>query len=181
MRYFSGWLLLLFVGACAPKKVDAPADTARPGNKLLIKNDFENLEGWVSPSSSLNKEQAHSGQYSIKTDRQNEYSLGYDTVLGTLLPDRARKLRLRAWAYKTRAGDDYLIVQVLRSAADRTNVFYHATDLGKDVKKAGEWGFVSDEFELPAEVQATNQLRIYLWGPHASAPVYLDDLEISAE
>ena len=151
------------------------------GNTLLI-NNFESLAGWGIDSPSLNREQAHSGQYSVKVNPALLYSLTYANVVARLTPTRLKKLRLTGWIYKEKAEDNsQLTMQLLRSLDNREAVFNQSAELGQEVKQAHEWTKVSKVFELPADASVANEIRIFLGNATATGTTYLDDLTLSVE
>lgn len=172
---FAAGLVLLMATSCSKE------GASKPENQLMA-NDFESMAGWVPESPSLTHDKAHSGQYSIKTDNAIEYSMAYKNLLGTISPTKLTKLRLTGYVYVTKPNSPAMLtVQLVRSLQDEANVFNQAIDLGKEVKKAGEWTKVSQVFTLPAEVAPTNHLRVYLWRAGSADPVYVDDLELTRE
>ena len=152
-----------------------------PGNQLVA-NDFESLAGWVGEAPSLTQEKAHSGRYAIKTDKGLEYSLGYRNKLLNVSTARLSRLRLTAYVLATQPNSPaVLTLQVNRSPQDGATVFSQGIAVAKAVKTAGEWTKVSEVITLPAEVTGANELRLYLWQPGATAPVYVDDLSLEIE
>lgn len=177
-------LSLRFAGLVFPALLTACSspDTESNSTNLLLRNDFDSLAGWTGAESpSLTRERAHSGQYSIKTDKDLEYSLTYVNLLGRLSPVRLTKIKVAAWVFAAKPGNAQLTVQLTRSLQDNTTIFNQSLDLGETVKKPGEWTYVSKVFALPADISSANQLRIFVWRASAAEPVYLDDLVVTNE
>lgn len=174
MRLFTYVALGLLVAAssCSTK-------TEKPEN-LLVSNDFESLDGWGVESPSLNREKAHSGQYSIKIQQGIDFSLTFKNLLGKLSPTRVKRLHVKAYVYMTKPAGGSLTVQLMKTGTDGAE-FNQGIALDTKVKKPGEWTLVEQTFDLPAEASPSNQLRIYMWGSPGDATVYLDDLEVTKE
>ncbi len=169
-------LLCTGVSACSAPE----ADLSEPN--ILLRNDFESLEGWTSTESpSLTRERAHSGRYAIKTDQTMEYSLTYSNLLGRLAERRIIKIEVAAWVYATKPADAQLVVQINRSLTDNTPLVNQVINLGPAIKTPGEWSQIRQEFTMPATISSENQLRIYLWRVSAPEPIYLDDLVVTSK
>ncbi len=175
MRLFTYAALVLLAAASGCSSAES-----NPDNQLLS-NDFDSLAGWGIESPSLTREQAHSGQYSIKIQKGIDYSLTYKNVLGRISPTRVNKITVQGYVYTTKPTNASLAVQLVRSETDGTNVYNEGVSLGRKAKKVGQWTKISQTFDLPAEASATNQLRIYMWGASDDEIVYLDDLQVLKE
>lgn len=153
-------------------------ETAAPANRITF-NDFEALDGWTPANPSVTTVQAHSGRYSVKVDQEVEYSLGYSNLLGKASVSKLRKLRIHGWAFlagpKSTAS---LVVQIVDPSQNNKIIFWDAVELAKEVKKINEWSEITKEFNLPDNVEAAHQMKIYMWRRDAQQPAYLDDLEI---
>lgn len=152
---------------------------ATPEN-LISRNDFEAIEGWGPATPSLTTAKAHSGRYSIKVDSGVEYGMSYITPLSKASPSRLQKLEVSAWAMLTgKEGNANLVVEVKNPADDSQKIFWESLEIGKESKSLNKWQEVRKIFTLPANVEPTHELRVYLWRAGATQPVYLDDVTIA--
>ncbi|UOQ54279.1 carbohydrate binding domain-containing protein [Hymenobacter cellulosivorans] len=174
MRHSYFLLLLLLTAACSKKSAD---DTGGQETQVLVRNGFEDLEGWVPNNPSLTKENPHSGQYSVKVDPAIEYSLTYINPIGHLSPTRINKIRLKAWTYQAKPGKAAVVVQINSPEPNGPSVFYQKFDLSE----VSKWTELSQVLTMPAVLDPASQIRIYLWRFEAGGPAYMDDIELSVE
>lgn len=149
-----------------------------PQNRVTL-NDFDSLDGWA-PAVPVTTEKARSGRFSIKVGPGSEYSAGYTNVLSKVSAVKISKLMVNGWAL--RAGLESkaaLVVTITDPAKGNEQVFWQAMDIHEQVKTYNTWTKVSKEFALPATIQPTHVLQVYMWQSNASKPTYLDDLEIT--
>ncbi|GAB3827419.1 hypothetical protein GCM10028821_11140 [Hymenobacter jeollabukensis] len=136
------------------------------------------MAGWVPATPSLTKERARSGLYSIKTDKDIEYSLTYRQLLADVVSSKPRKLRLTGWVNTSGPDADAILSLQILSSKDGSTVFNEGVNVKEQVKKPGSWQQVSHEFVLPEKAISTDELRVFLWRAGSGAPVYLDDVEL---
>ncbi|PJJ48480.1 carbohydrate binding domain-containing protein [Hymenobacter chitinivorans] len=173
MRCFYFLFVPLFLtAACSKKSSD---ETAGQQSQVLVRNGFEDLDGWVPNNPSLTKEKPHAGQYSVKVDQNIEYGLTYINQIGRLSPTRINKIRLTAWAYQEKPGKAAVVVQINSPVPNAPGVFYQKID----ITEVGKWTKLSQVLTMPAVVDPASEIRIYLWRHEAGGPVYMDDLELS--
>ncbi|MDO7847951.1 carbohydrate binding domain-containing protein [Hymenobacter sp. M29] len=148
---------------------------------IVTRNDFENVQGWGgSNDASITTEQAHSGKYSLKVGPQNEYGYTYVQTLGQMSTARVKKLTVSGWAWLPDKGATAQIVVSIAHSADKGSpVFYGSFTLPDEVKKYKSWQQISHTFTLPDSVQATNQLKCYLWRTSTNVTAYVDDFTLS--
>lgn len=151
--------------------------------KLVTSNDFEAVLGWGgSADPSISMEQAHSGTSSVKVGPQNEYSLTYTQALGKMSPAKIKNITVSAWIWLgSESAPSSIVLSIDRSALLNTPVYYGNIELAKEVKKARSWQLVTKTFTLPDSIQATNQLKCYLWRAGSNENVHADDLTLSVE
>lgn len=175
MKKWLGLLLTATLASCGGSETaSAPADQ-------ITKNDFESLDGWVNDPTTLTKEKAHSGAYSIVVKPGLDYSLGYVNTLGKMSASRPEKLKITAWVFVPNAQTPAKLVAQLTDPSKQTDnvLLWQGIELNKKVKKFNEWQEIEDYITVPAGAQATSQFRAYLWRADAPQPVYLDDLNLS--
>ncbi|MCC2545883.1 carbohydrate binding domain-containing protein [Hymenobacter sp. BT175] len=167
-------LLGTLLSACSNSDTAAP-DTA----KLITKMDFESVEGWMPPTPSLTREQAHSGRFSVKVDGNNEFSMGYSNLLGRVAPSRLRKIKVQAWVYLASEKSQARLGVQITDPVSGKELFGDGIALGEQVKEYKKWKEVSKEISLPDNVTATQNLKVFLWRASASDAAYLDDVQLS--
>lgn len=149
------------------------------GHAEWIRQDFENLRGWISPdkAASLTTERAHSGKFSIKTGPEIEYSLGYGINMGQLSATKPRKIHVEAWAWVPNAKNTTaLIVQI--GNATKT-IMWEGISLSNKVGAYGKWQKIETDLMLSPEITSEDGLSVYLWRHNETESVYLDDLVIT--
>ncbi|MVN76384.1 hypothetical protein GO988_08610 [Hymenobacter sp. HMF4947] len=168
----------LLAAGCGGKSDGADAD-----GKVLLRNDFDNLAGWLgtAPQPSLTRERAHSGQYSIKVDANTEFSLGYASTLGQMSEERITKIKVDAWVLAPNAEAGGLLVTHVGDAPPATKpMLWDGFDVVQAAnQKYGDWAHVSKVIDIPAEANANTNFGIYLWRNKGNATTYIDDLVIT--
>lgn len=169
------WVLLLAaLAGCHPR--DGRSEVKE---RELMHTGFEELAVWsedVHPS--LTAEKAHSGRYSVRVDAKNEYSATYHAELGKLCNHLPRRFTLSAWVWVPNAKDDALLVISISNPGNPTPVF-HETLFLTDEGPFMEWKHISRELNVPANINSSSQLAIYLWKANATGPVYADDIRLT--
>ena len=155
-------------------------DTTVKGT-LATRNDFEGVLGWGGGNDpSVTNERAHSGKFSVKVGPQSEYGYTYTQTLGKMSTARAKDVTVSAWVWLTSAqAPSSIVMSITRSPELNTPVYYGSVELAKEVKKFKTWQLVTKTFTLPDSVQATNQLKCFLWRVGSNENVYADDLTLS--
>lgn len=148
----------------------------------LMANDFEASVGWnEAQEGSLTTEKAHSGRWSVQVQPATPFSYTFVRQLGQLDPKLTRNYQLKGWALRASTGSmGSLVVQVNKSSSDTAKVYYGALPIGDAVKAFNKWEAISMPVTLPASASADNVVKVYLWNDKATAPTYLDDLELTA-
>ncbi|GAB3239440.1 hypothetical protein GCM10027346_32730 [Hymenobacter seoulensis] len=160
--------------------VACSTDSKRPNPEVVMHNNFDSLVGWVPDASLLTKERAHSGQYSIKVDNGQDYSLTYTAPLGQLSETRLRGTRLEAWVFMTDKDAKARLGFLVKDPENKNVILNDGLDLREQVKESGEWVKISKDFTFPPTVNYTSSLVIFLWGPEIKRPIYLDDIQLTA-
>jgi hypothetical protein len=155
-------------------------DNETDNKDLLMHTDFDSLVGWVPEAPSLSKGQAHSGHYSLKVDKGLEFSLGYSAVLGQMSSTRLRGVHMEAWAFLPTKDSKARLGFIVKDAVGGKDLLGDGLDLQDQVKDPGKWTKISKDFTFPATASYTSQLLMFMWGPGANGPIYLDDLQLTA-
>jgi hypothetical protein len=149
---------------------------------VLASNDFEQLDGWLGSAAtpSLNRERAHSGEYSVKVDPKIDYSLGYNNQLGRISPTRLHKLKIHCWVFLSNSKTAVALVTDVSNPDPAKSLVHHSYDLAKATRPKGyhQWIEVEYTIDLPETVTSNSQLVVYLWRADSQEPAYLDDLQI---
>lgn len=169
---------VLALGACHGASSDGGGNKNR-----LMHNDFEQSVGWGGAAEgSLTTAKAHAGRWAVQVTPEIPFGFTFERPLGQLGTSLTRKLRLQGWALRANPGSNAkLVVQVTASATDTATVFYGSLRLADAVREFDKWTAVSYPFRLPAAAAAGNLVKIYLWRDQATAPAYLDDVELFTE
>jgi hypothetical protein len=155
--------------------------TLQDSYSLITFNDFEALDGWGEKLPSVNKERAYSGNYSIKVDKDLEFSYGYSKLLGQVTNRRPKSLKLHTYVFVPGklTGKAILVITLTNPAGNNAPILQKFINLEK-VKDFRKWVEINEEIALPENVNETHQLNIYMWRFEATKPVYLDDLKVRA-
>ncbi|GAB3332128.1 hypothetical protein GCM10027511_41290 [Hymenobacter humi] len=169
----------LLVGAAACSS--ASKEAAAPAN-LVTRNDFETMEGWGVASPSLTKAKAHSGRFSVKVDRETEYSIGYRNTLLQVSNSKINKLHVHGWALLSGPqAKAVIVVQITDPAKGGEKVYWQALDIRGEVKTLNHWTEIDKDFDLPDTISSSQELQVYMWRTSPDDTTYLDDLEITKD
>ena len=170
--------ILVFTAMLALCSCSKP-ETSMDDENLITFNNFESVDGWGNSHPSITKEKAYSGKYATKVDQANEYSFGYDKLIGQITTKKPKKLKLEAWAYipnKQEGGAQ--LVFVMTRPANNQQIIWEGIKF-EDTHEFKEWTKVNKEINLPDNIEISDRVQVYLWRAGASQPVYIDDLKLS--
>jgi hypothetical protein len=167
---FGVWVLLLgLLAGCT---------SADDDHYLLFNSDFEQFQGWVEPLPAfLTTEKARSGRYAFRVSENTEFSNACRTTLEGL-PFLPSKLRLQAWTYLPNRfiGSTSVVVQV-NCHGRRPNI-WNRLALEQVVTRYEQWEYLTKTIDLPADLEPTDEVTIYIWCPTGGPPRYFDDLTL---
>lgn len=173
-RLAIGSALLVSVAACSGNKAGEV-----PANRVAM-NDFESMDGWGVISPSLTTEKAHSGRYSVKVDRETEYSIGYTNPLIRVASTKIKKLHVHGWVMLGNPqAKGVIVVQVTNPAKGGEKIYWEALDVRSAAKTLNRWTEIDKDFDLPDTIASTHELRVYMWRTAPDGLIYLDDLELT--
>lgn len=173
----------LFFWLFGPSLLMVGCHAARPAAEcVLLDSDFEQFDGWIQPLPAfLNTEQAHTGHYSLRLAEGAEYSPSYHALLDrcSFIP---RHLYLSAWVYAPsgRMRSTKLVTEI-NCHGRRPNVWV-PFELEEVVKRYQKWEFVHRTIHLPIDLEATDELKVYVWHPETGGErIWLDDIKLTGE
>ena len=170
--------LLALTGPLLVACSSSDSSTADAANTLTF-NNFESSDGWIPASTSLTRDQAHSGKYSAKVDGATEFSIGYNNMMGKMHPTRLRKIKLQAWAFLPNGKSQARLgIQIVDPVTNK-EVFGDGITLTDQVKSFKKWVEISKEVTLPETVTATQVMKLFLWRAGAAEAAYIDDVSLS--
>ncbi|ALD22038.1 hypothetical protein [Hymenobacter sp. DG25A] len=170
--------LLYALAAFSLTACSSNAELGTPGD-YITRNDFEAMMGWIPDATALTKEHAHSGEYAIQVNPNQEFSLTYTAMLGNVSPHKLRGIRLEAWVYLP---DDkttgVLGVQILDPSQGNKEIFGDGINLQETIRDYKKWVLVSKDITLPDNIAYTHNLKVFLWRAGTASTVYVDDLSL---
>lgn len=150
-----------------------------PANRLAS-NDFEAVEGWGVNSSSITTAKAHSGRYSVKVDKESEFSVGYRNTLLRMSNTKISKLHVHGWALMTGAkAKAVIVVQISEPGKPGPPTYWQALDIKGELKTLNHWTEIEKNFDLPANLAPNQEIQVYMWRTSPDDATYLDDLELT--
>jgi hypothetical protein len=153
--------------------------TAADEQDSLMSNDFDHLTGWIEDVSSLTRDEAHSGTYSVVVKPGIERSLVYNITLGQLSRTRPHKVSVSAWVMRTGDQNAAQLIVKIKDPITGAQVFGDSINLGRKVHKTNNWQRIEHIIEVPPMVSATSHIMVYMSGVGGSQPTYLDDLALN--
>jgi hypothetical protein len=161
-------LLFLFLLSCESKKED----------NHFIFNNFDHLDGWGGiNSASLSKKQAFSKPFSLKIDKNEQYSLGYSKelskIFGGAIPN---KMYLGAQVFRNSELSKGFIVLEVKNNTNSELEFYKTYRLDSLCQSIQRWEAVKVEFNLPKIIHMHSVFKFYLMHESGQDETFIDDL-----
>ncbi|MCR5887955.1 hypothetical protein LRS06_09215 [Hymenobacter sp. J193] len=157
----------------------AGCSTPPPTACVLLDTDFEQFDAWGVPAPPfLTSDQAHSGRFSYRILPGAEYGGSYLTKLDkcATLP---RKLRVSGWVYAPsgRIRTTSIVVQVV--CHGRRPDVWEALDVSEKVKRYQVWVPVQKYIRLPADLDPSDEVKVYVWHPDLTGEAaFFDDIKL---
>jgi len=175
MKLYIGLLSLALLGACSSDKESGLKTDA----KTITANDFESLAGWNNDMAALDRGRAHSGQFALKVDNNQEFSLTFNMPLAQASPRKFKRVLLEAWAYMpSERSTGMLNIQIIEPTTGQ-QTFNDGIRLAEVDKVYKKWIPISKEMTLPDDMNATQYIRLFLWRADATDLVLIDDVKLS--
>lgn len=124
---------------------------------------------------------AHTGANVLSVNTGAEFTGVYTNALAALLPGGGipRRLRVRGWAWLPSGRiRSTMLVSTVRCNQRREDV-WQGLPLNQVVRRFQKWERIEQIVSLPADLQPTDQLTVYVWHNEMDGePTYLDDVVI---
>ncbi|RLD62666.1 MAG: hypothetical protein DRJ01_05660 [Bacteroidetes bacterium] len=131
------------------------AETMSSNGKYFISNNIH-----FKVNNTRSTDFAHSGNYSIKLDKTNQYGMTLE-IKGI---KKEEHYRASVWQY----GNNGMLVA--------SNSSFWFSEINRNIDDSIGWHKLSIDFFIPPN-NTENKMKIYLWNPD-SVPAYFDDLKV---
>ncbi|SHK10674.1 hypothetical protein SAMN02746009_00322 [Hymenobacter psychrotolerans DSM 18569] len=159
-------------------------DSATPNpDKVLVQDSFEPGNSAIADPQYFSTEQAYSWKHSIKLGQGLEFGTFYNGTWGSLGQHRLLRLRLWGWLKNPQQRLAYLTVVAQRPSdtpgGPAVVKIRHQFNIYEVIRRYQQWVPASFTVELPADLQPTDEVAVYMWVP-AGQPdaVYIDDFSL---
>lgn len=142
-------------------------------------NDYESVLGWQPDMNAVTREQAHSGKYSVVVNGGKEFAMGYALPIGKATARRPHTIKIKAWAFMTDAKSTARLGVLVREPGTNKEIYGDGIDFKGAVQDPKKWVEISKNIVLPATINSSQELCVFLWRGNAESPAYLDDLSIT--
>ena len=139
--------------------------------------DLESINGWFAVEALRSDIKGHSGNYSILTNAQYNYSIGFGKRIGEISKYPLKKIRATVWCNSpSKLATGAFCVQITNPANE--DKLWDARVFEDFIKVENKWTKAVIDIAIPKEAQAAdNMVKVFLWNK-GSVPVYADDFEI---
>lgn len=144
-------------------------------SKIIAKYDFE-TPGQAGPEN-LSKDTASSGSYSLKMNRNLEFSPGINLPYKDLSKKDFAWIRATAWVYFTCKPEEALCGLVITCNQKGKAYKYRLLELEKQNLKPGTWNKVTFDYMTPFFEDKNNTVQVYFW-QRGDREFLVDDFEI---
>ena len=158
--------ILVILSSCGSDKKDP----------LIINNDFESIKGW-GDLSGLVEGTAHSGNYSLITDAEHNYSKTFKVKFKNISGKKLKGAAFTAWCYADAIPvKGNIVMSIKNDSVD--NVLYNGTDLENFINEEKQWVKVTGKIDFSAHVSdPKNEFGFYIWNTGKNK-ILADDITI---
>lgn len=146
-------------------------------DNLHYYQDFESIKGWFGVEALRSDIKGHSGNYSLLTDMNFNYSIGFTSKVSEISKFPLKKIRATVWCNSpSKLATGAFCVQITNPANE--NKLWDARIFEDFIKVENKWTKAVIDVAIPKEAQAPdNVVKVFLWNK-GNIPVYGDDFEI---
>ncbi len=139
--------------------------------------DFESIAGWFGMPALSSDIKGHSGNYSMLTNAQLDYSPGLTRKLKEISDKPIKKIRASIWCYTMdKNSNGAFCVQIMN--ANGENKLWIARPFVDFIKSESTWTKTVIETEIPKDAaNPENMVKVFMWNK-GTIPVYGDDVEV---
>jgi len=135
-------------------------------------NDFENLD-INNFKKILNTKYYHSGKYSFKIDKLNEFSWLYEFACSDL-NEIFNQAIVKGWILSEKTYDGKIVFSIEKEGKA---YYWKCLELKNVILEKNVWKEVSQTFEIPKAIPEGYILKVYFWNK-SETPLFLDDFSI---
>ncbi|MEM9983990.1 MAG: hypothetical protein AAF804_02750, partial [Bacteroidota bacterium] len=149
-------------------------DPANYQETLLVSQTYEN-------DTSLNRSQTQvfGGTYSLLMAPSQEFSPKYETTLGAIDAESGDWIQVKVQFYFEQYPSTFWNYAQLTTMLLEGEQVYHATPARLHrLGEPGSWTEFSYEVRLPSQAKDEDLLRLYLWDPEPTTPLWIDNFEV---
>lgn len=140
-------------------------------------NDCEGSVRWFQMGT-CSREQAYSGEYSSKINREDPFSIGFTRPVNMIPSNNLNRVVVDLFYFQAyESSDAQVVMEILGGDEKSVWINYHISDSKPPL---GEWIQVNTSFNIPEVVHSHKLLKVYVWNP-GKKPVFIDDLHIQFE
>ena len=165
-------ILLLFAIAMAI------ISCSKSKNDYTFKNDFEGIWGW-SENLQIRKGNAHSGNFCIEVNGNDQYSMTFKSKLSDLGKENISTINAKAWIKFSTPECQAKLIVAIDSTQGAAAALWMGANAEDVVVKPNEWYEISNNVKLPKYIKPDYKLLVYVWC-NGKDPVLADDISIEA-
>lgn len=141
----------------------------------VVRIGFEDIDGWIStPPTWLTDTTAHTGRWSGQLLPTDDFSPAFSRTWEAL--HSPKTIRVGSWVWLPHGNvHSALTVEVKRGDESR---YYRSIGLQEVVKRYNQWEMVHQIHELPADLQPSDVIKVYLWQWREHYTIKYDDVFI---
>lgn len=146
-------------------------------DKLHYYQDFESIKGWFGMTALTSNIKGHSGNYSLLTNAQLDYSPGFTCQLKEISNMPLKKIRASIWCNsENKLCNGAFCIQIMSPSNE--NKLWISRPFADFIKSENTWTKTVIEADIPKEaVNPENTIKVFMWNK-GTVPVYGDDIEI---
>ena len=157
-----------------PPVPDTTAELQRMEKKVSFSDHFDTTKA-MGPGRGFSTEVVHSGKYSIRLDKEVNFSPGFDIYGNAVSNIGHPMIHASVMVYLQDKNADAVLVIAYKNGEQQYD--WHGIPLKDKVSKIREWCKVDIVEELPLLRSPSDKMQVYIYNT-SEPPVYVDDLVV---
>ncbi|TGE20593.1 hypothetical protein E5K00_21600 [Hymenobacter aquaticus] len=139
----------------------------------VVQIGFEDIDGWVrTPPAWLTDSTAHSGRWSGQLLATADFGPGFSRTWQDL--NNPKTIRVGSWVWLPHGRvHTALAIEIKRG---EESLYYQNLGLQDVVKRYDQWELVHQTHELPADMQPSDVIKVYVWQWGGHYTIKYDDM-----